>query len=91
MSSAELENEHGKLIWTFDIAQPKSTSVVEIQVDAKSGVIISRKVESAQKEVAEAAKERKETRASHPHATHKVERASKEAKEEAAEHKAGHS
>ena len=48
------------MIWSFDIAQPKSTSVVEIQVDAKSGRIVSRKVESARKEAKEAKTEHQE-------------------------------
>lgn len=60
VSSSELEQEHGRLIWSFDIAQPKSKDVVEIQVDAKTGRIVSRKVESASKEAHEAAMERKE-------------------------------
>lgn len=60
ISSSELEREHGRLIWSFDIGQAKSTSVVEIQVDARSGRIVSRKVESARKEAKEAAMEQKE-------------------------------
>ena len=91
VSSSELENEHGKLIWSFDIAQPKSTSIVEIQVDAKTGGIVSRKVESAAKEAHEAVMESKETHASHKRRAHKAEPTGKEAKGEAAEHKAGHS
>src|SRR5579859_4257859 len=32
--SSELEKEHGRLIWTFDIAQPSVKGVTEVHVDA---------------------------------------------------------
>ncbi len=60
VSSSELEREHGKLIWSFDIAQAGSKNVTEIQVDAKTGKIVSTKVETAQKEADEATAEAKE-------------------------------
>jgi uncharacterized membrane protein YkoI len=56
VKSAELEREHGKLVYSFDI---KTTSGVrEIQVDANTGVIVSDQVESAADEAREASKER---------------------------------
>ena len=55
VQSAELENEHGKLVWSFDIKDPKSPKVTEVQIDAKSGKIASKKTESP----AEQAKETK--------------------------------
>ena len=60
ISSAELEKEHGKLIWSFDIAKAGSKNITEIQVDAISGKIISSKEETPLKEADEAAAEAKE-------------------------------
>ena len=56
VKSAELEREHGKLVYSFDI---KTTSGIrEIQVDANTGVIVSDEVESPADEAKEASKER---------------------------------
>jgi len=60
VSSAELEKEHGKLIWSFDIAQAKSKNVTEVQVDAITGTIVSTKTETPRHEAKEAAAEKKE-------------------------------
>jgi uncharacterized membrane protein YkoI len=49
---AELEREHGRLVWSFDIAE--SGGITEVQVDAISGAIVSRKHESAAAEAREA-------------------------------------
>jgi hypothetical protein len=46
VQTAELEREHGKLVWSFDINDPKSPNVIEVQVDAKTGDVVSKKVES---------------------------------------------
>lgn len=46
VESAELEREHGKLIWSFDLVQPRVKGVTEIQVDAVSGVVVSQKQET---------------------------------------------
>lgn len=54
VESAELEIEHGKLIWSFDISYPKSKNVVEIQVDARTGRIVSKKSESPAEQAKEA-------------------------------------
>ncbi|MDB5956510.1 PepSY domain-containing protein [Ramlibacter sp.] len=59
VKSAELEREHGKLVWSFDIAQAARQGVTEIQVDALSGAIVSVKRESASAEAKEAAAEAK--------------------------------
>lgn len=58
VSSAELEKEHGKLVWSFDIAQARSPNVTEVQVDAISGKIVSTKVETPRQEAKEAAAEK---------------------------------
>jgi uncharacterized membrane protein YkoI len=57
--TAELEKEHGRLIWSFDIARPKTKNITELQIDAKSGQVISTKIESPRDEKKEAAAEKK--------------------------------
>ena len=54
VKSHELEKEHGRLIWTFDIATPGAGGMTEVHVDAKSGRVIAVKKESAAEEAAEA-------------------------------------
>jgi uncharacterized membrane protein YkoI len=60
ISSSELEREHQRLIWSFDINQPGTRNTTEIQVDAKTGKIVSTQVETPGKEAKEAAAEAKE-------------------------------
>jgi len=55
-SSSELEKEHGRLIWSFDIVQVGSKNITEVQVDAKTGKIVSTKVETPDKELARPAR-----------------------------------
>jgi uncharacterized membrane protein YkoI len=59
VSSSELEKEHGKLIWSFDIAQVGSKNITEVQVDAKTGKIVSTKIETPDTERKEAIAEKK--------------------------------
>ena len=54
VKSVELEREHGRLVWSFDLAQPGTSDVTEVQVDAASGRIVSLKKESAAQEATEA-------------------------------------
>jgi hypothetical protein len=54
VQSTELENEHGKLVWSFDIKDPKSPNVIEVQVDAKTGHVVSTKTESPAEQAKEA-------------------------------------
>lgn len=49
----ELEKEHGKLVWSFDIARPGSKDLAEIQVDAHSGAIVSESTETPAQEADE--------------------------------------
>lgn len=53
IKSAELEKEHGKLVWSFDIARPWTKDFTEIQVDAKSGKIVVVKNENPRQQAAE--------------------------------------
>jgi uncharacterized membrane protein YkoI len=50
VKSSELEREHGRLVWSFDMAQPSAKGVTEIQVDAKIGKVISVKRETPAQE-----------------------------------------
>lgn len=52
--SAELEREHGRLIWSFDITIPNSKDIREIQVDANSGAVINREIETPAQQAQEA-------------------------------------
>lgn len=54
VQSAELENEHGKLVWSFDIKDSRSPNVIEVQVDAKTGRVVSKKAESPAEQAEEA-------------------------------------
>jgi hypothetical protein len=53
--SGELERGHGKLVWSFDIGTNSTKNVTEVQVDAKSGKIVSVKTETPTDEAKEAA------------------------------------
>jgi uncharacterized membrane protein YkoI len=53
VKSAELEEEHGKLVYSFDLKQPGKPGIEEVQVDAVSGKIVSVEHESAKDEAAE--------------------------------------
>ncbi len=55
IQAAELEDEHQKLVWSFDIAQPDSRDITEIQVDAVTGDIASTQVETPTDQAQEAA------------------------------------
>jgi uncharacterized membrane protein YkoI len=46
IKSAELEKEHGKLVWSFDISTPLSKNITEVQVDAKTGRIAAVEIET---------------------------------------------
>lgn len=55
VQSAEIENERGHLVWSFDIATPHTRDITEILVDAKSGKIISKQTETPRDQAKEAA------------------------------------
>jgi uncharacterized membrane protein YkoI len=57
VKSAEIEREHGRLIWSFDLAQAGKAGVTEVQVSATTGKIVSEQRESGSHEAAEAAGE----------------------------------
>jgi uncharacterized membrane protein YkoI len=57
VKSSELEKEKGRLIWSFDIATPKTQNITEVQVDAKTGKIVSTHVETPSMQAKEAQSE----------------------------------
>jgi uncharacterized membrane protein YkoI len=59
VESSELEREHGKLIYSFDIRTSK-TDITEVNVDAMDGKVIAVEHESPKKEADEKKKEAKE-------------------------------
>jgi len=61
IKSEELEKEHGKQIYSFDIQMPDGLH--EVNVDAVTGKLIDDKVESAADEAKEAAADKKEAAA----------------------------
>jgi hypothetical protein len=59
VESSELEREHGKLVYSFDIRNAKGT-IDEVQVSAITGKIVRVEHESKKQEAAEKRKEQKE-------------------------------
>jgi uncharacterized membrane protein YkoI len=53
IKEGELENENGKLIWSFDIATPDTKNITEVNVDAITGGIISVATETPGQEAKE--------------------------------------
>jgi uncharacterized membrane protein YkoI len=53
MKSAEIEEEHGKLVYSFDLKTKGKDGIDEVQVDAVTGEIVSVEHEDAKAEAAE--------------------------------------
>jgi uncharacterized membrane protein YkoI len=53
VKEAEIEKEHGKLVWSFDIAVPGSKDIKEVAVDAMTGQVVSVETEAAEQEAKE--------------------------------------
>ncbi len=62
VKEGELEREHGRLIWSFDIAKPDTKEITEVQVDANTGKVVSVKKESAASEATEQKREKATTK-----------------------------
>jgi uncharacterized membrane protein YkoI len=58
IKSFELEKENGKLIWSFDIAKHRTRNITEVQVDAKTGKIVSTKTETPADQIRETSSEK---------------------------------
>lgn len=50
IKESELEKEHGKLIWSFDIATPDTKEITEVNVDALNGQVVSKEMEKPEGE-----------------------------------------
>lgn len=57
VESSELEREHGKLVYSFDIRNARGT-ITEVQVSAITGKIVRVEHESRKQEAAEKKKEK---------------------------------
>jgi uncharacterized membrane protein YkoI len=53
IKEGELEKEHGKLIWSFDISTPDSKDIKEVNVDAITGAVVSVDTETPKQEAKE--------------------------------------
>ena len=62
VKSAELENERGALVWSFDIAGPSSPNIHEILVNAKTGKIVYTEIETPKAQADEGAAEKAEAK-----------------------------
>jgi uncharacterized membrane protein YkoI len=60
IKEGELEKEKGKLIWSFDIATPGTKDIMEVQVDAITGEVISVEKETPAAQEKEKEKDEKE-------------------------------
>lgn len=59
VKEGELEKEHGQWIWSFDIATPGTANITEVHVDANTGEIVRKEIETPGAEASEAAHEHK--------------------------------
>ena len=59
IKSSELEKEKGKMIYSFDIRNPKG-GITEVNIDAITGKVIAVEVENAKDEAKEKKEEMKE-------------------------------
>jgi uncharacterized membrane protein YkoI len=50
VKESELEKEHGKLIWSFDIATPGTKDITEVNIDAINGTVVSKEIEKEKDE-----------------------------------------
>ena len=53
VKEAEIEKEHGKLIWSFDIAVPDSKNIKEVAVDALTGQVVAVETETPEQQAKE--------------------------------------
>lgn len=55
IQSAEVENEHHALVWSFDITTPGSRDITEVLVNARTGKIVSISAENPARQAKESA------------------------------------
>ena len=59
VKEGEIEEEKGRLIWSFDISTPGSKDITEVAVDAKTGEVVSVDVETPEEQAKEKAEDAK--------------------------------
>lgn len=64
--SGELEREHGKLIYSFDIKVAGKSGIEEVNVDARDGSVVAHEHEGPRAEAREARQEAKEKASTKP-------------------------
>ena len=57
IKEGELEKEHGRTVWSFDIGQPTGANITEVQVDAMTGRVVSVNTETPADQAKEAAED----------------------------------
>ena len=62
IQAAELEREHGKLIYSFDIREPHKPGIEEVHVDAMTGAVTGMAHEGPKARREEALQEKKEAK-----------------------------
>ncbi len=55
-----IEREKGKLIWSFDIATPGTKNITEVAVDALTGKVLSKDIETPSDEAKEKKQEKED-------------------------------
>ena len=56
-----LEEENGKLVWSFDLTMPGTKDITEVQVDAKTGEVVEVKTETPKDEAKEKAEDKEKS------------------------------
>lgn len=59
VKEGELEKEGGRWIWSFDVATPGTANITEVHVDANTGEVIRKEIETPKDEANEAKAEKK--------------------------------
>ena len=59
VQSSELEEEKGKLVWSFDIETPGTKDITEVLVDATTGEVVSVENETPEQQAKEKAEDAK--------------------------------
>lgn len=59
VKEGDIEEEKGRLIWSFDITTPGSKDITEVAVDAKTGDVVSVDVETPEQQAKEKAEDAK--------------------------------
>lgn len=58
IQSAEIENEHNALVWSFDMTKPGTHDITEVLVNAKTGQIVDVSTENGAAQAKEKAADR---------------------------------